>query len=254
MAGDMRLGIWGLMFLLLSLYGCVGPMVSVKSADRAPPEDRVFRTRIEFVDSEYRAIPKAIVKQPSQKGFEDFHKVLWLSLYPVPGRIAGIPQPRFFEQILKSEDAIGAWMEPGTQEDFALSLGQLERMLARHASAYIPRPEDSNFTVEPADTRFVRLTLTASASPIFYMYQHESGFIEQTTRDHYVLVYVDRPCQISGDIKPRDGLYRHKLTFDSPGLHWLHIHKTGERTATVTVGDPVGRVSVYVRYDRVAPH
>jgi len=250
----MRPGILWLMFLLLSVYGCAGPMVSVRSADRAPPEDRVIRTHIEFVDSEYRAIPKAIVKQPSQKGFEEFHKVLWLSLYAVPGRIAGIPQPRFFELILKSEDATGAWMEPGTQENFALSLGKLEHMLAKHASTYVPRPEDSNFTVEPADTRFARLTLTTSGSSISYMFQHESGFVEDATRDHYVLVYVDRPCQISGDIQPRDGLYQHKLTFDRPGLHWLHVHKTGERAATVTVGDPVGPVAVYVRYDRVAPH
>ncbi|TXH74919.1 hypothetical protein [Thiobacillus sp.] len=250
----MRPGILGLMFLLLSLYGCVGPMVSVRSADRAPPEDRVIRTHIEFVDSEYRTIPKVIVKQPSQRGFEEFHKVLWLSLYPVPGRIAGIPRPRFFEQILKSEEATGAWMESGTQENFALSLAELEHMLAKYASGYVPRPEDHNFTVEPADTRFVRLTLTASGSSFSYMDQHESGFVEHATRDHYVLVYVDRPCQISGDIQPNDGLYRHRLTFDRPGLHWLHINKMGERTATVTVGDPVGPVAVYVRYDRVAPH
>ena len=250
----MRPGVVGLMVLLFSLYGCVGPMVSVRSADRAPPEDRVIRTHIEFVDSDYRAIPRAIVEQPAQKGFEEFHKVLWLSLYAVPGRIAGIPQPRFFELILKSGDAIGAGMEPGTQENFALSLAKLEHMLAKYASAYVPRPEDGNFTVEPADTRFVRLTLTASSSPVFYMSQHESGFIEPTTRDHYVLVYVDRPCQISGDIQPRDGLYRHKLTFDRAGLHWLHIEKSGERAATVTVGDPAGPISVYVRYDRVPPH
>ncbi|MBL8486652.1 MAG: hypothetical protein JNK22_06170 [Rhodocyclaceae bacterium] len=234
--------------LALALAGCAGPQVDRRDAARAPAEDRVLRTRIEFVDRGLRAVPDAIVEQPPGEratyrhiGFDD---PLELSFHAVPGRLAGLPE-RFYRIWLKRRHA---WLEAGTQGDFAFSLAAIEGLLAARAAAYAAHPGDGDFRVAPADTRFVRLTLSAG-SPFLYPYgDREAGFVERDTRDLFALLYVDRPCRISGAIRTNDGEYRHELAFDRAGLHWLHVRRTGERHALVTPRAPAGPLSVYVRY------
>ena len=247
-AGTMGLRWWRGALLALVLAGCAGPQVPVRDADRARPEDRVLRSRIEFVDRAFRVVPDAIVEQPPGErttyrhiGFDD---PLELSFHAVPGRLAGWSE-RFFRIWLKRRHA---WLEAGTQGDFAFSLAAIEGLLATRAAAHAAHPGDGDFRVEPADTRFVRLTLSAG-SPYLYPYgDREAGFVERDTREQFVLLYVDRPCRISGGIRTNDGEYRHELAFDRAGLHWLHVRRTGERGAFVTPRAPAGPVSVYVRY------
>lgn len=249
----MRFGFRYALILALALTACVGPQVNTRLADKADPADRVLRTRIEFVDRTYRAIPYSVVDQdPGQRTVYPnivFHDPIELSLYAVPGRLAGMPE-RFFRVRLKRAYA---QLEPGTQKDFAISLAAVERMLAERASIYVPRPEDSNFRVQPADTRFVRLVLSAG-DPFTYPYsERESGFVDRKTESRFTLLYVDRPCRIAGSIQANDGLFRHELVFDRAGLHWLHIQPTGERGALVSGLDPEGPVHVYVRYPDLNP-
>lgn len=242
-----------MLVLALGLAACAGPQVSTRLADRADPADRVLRTRLEFVDRTYRAIPDSVVEQdPRQRTvypYVVFHDPIDLNFYAVPGRLAGMPE-RFFRIRLKRTYA---QLEAGTQKDFAVSLAAVERMLAERASVYVPRPEDSDFSVQPADTRFARLILSAG-DPFTYPYsEREAGFVDRGTEGRFVLLYVDRPCRIAGTIQANDGLFRHQLVFERAGLHWLRIWPTAGGGARVTQLDPEGPVSVYVRYPDLRP-
>ncbi len=237
----------------LSAIGCTSVQVNVKQADKADQAARVLRTQIEFVDRTYQTIPYAIVEQePKQRDvykYVVFHDPLEVSFYSVSGRLAGVPG-RLFRIRLKRAYA---WIEPGTQKDFAISLAAMEDTIRSHASVYMPRPEDSDFKVEPAETRFARLLISAG-DPFSYPYsEREAGFIDRKTDSRFALLYVDRPCRITGSIQANDGTFKHDLVFNQAGLHWMHVQAVGEKGALVTRLDPVGPVSVYVRYINLLP-
>lgn len=234
--------------LVLGATSCTSLQVDVKQADKLDPSARVLRTRIEFVNQTYQTIPDAIVEQDSRQRdvyrYVTFHDPMEVNFYSVSGRVAGV-QDRFFRIRLKRAYA---WLESGTQKDFAISLASIEEALRSHASVYAPKPEDSHFMVEPADTRLARLTLSAG-DPFTYPYsEHEAGFIDRKTGGFAALLYVDRPCQITGTIQANDGVFEHALSFDKAGLHWIYVHPKHEGRMQVTRRDPEGPVAVYVRY------
>jgi hypothetical protein len=230
---------------------CTTVQVDVSRADKAGEAARVLRTRIDFVDSSDRVIPYTIIEQkPDERAtykHVSFPDPIEVNFYSVSGRLAGSEIDRFFRVRLKRTHA---WIESGTQADFALSLAAIEEMIRARAAAYVPKPEDKDFNVAPADARFARLIVSAG-SPFLYPYdEREAGFIDRTTGDHYALLYVDRPCRITGTIRANDGAFRHDLSFGKAGLQWVRIQPVGEADSLVTRLDPAGAVVVYVRHAR----
>jgi hypothetical protein len=230
------------------LLACTTVQVNVKEVDRADKSARVLRTRLDFVDQTYQAIPYSIVEQKSgDRGVYkhvSFPDPIEISLYAVSGRLAGGEADRFFRIRLKRAFAS---LESGTQQDFAISLATVEAMISSRAALYVPKPEDSDFRVEPADTRVARLILTAGDPGYYPYFERESGFIDRNTGSHFALLYVDRPCRIAGVIKANDGTFRHDLHFARAGLHWIQLQGTAEKTTFVTPRDPSGSVVVYAR-------
>ncbi|HRH81197.1 MAG TPA: hypothetical protein PLW81_09150 [Thiobacillaceae bacterium] len=229
--------------VVLSLIAaCTGIQVNVNQADKADPSARVLRTRLEFVDQTYQAIPFSRIEQ--QPGNPSYPDPIEVNFHSVAGRLAGPDVERFFRIRLKRAHS---WIEPGTQQDFAISLKAIENLISGRAASYFARPEDSEFKVEPTDTKFARLVLSAG-NPFLYPYdERNAGFIAGKTGDQYALVYVDRPCRITGTIQANDGAFRHDLALDKPGLHWVRIQSTGAKSARVTRLDPAGAISVYVK-------
>ncbi len=52
------------------------------------------------------------------------------------------------------------------------------------------------------------------------------GFIDPSDRQSAILVYVDRPCQITGDMQLDAEEYTHNIALPSAGFHWLKIIET----------------------------
>ncbi len=243
----LKLGLAGII-CVFGLSGCSDMQVNTRHIDKIDQAERVLRTRIEFVDRAYREIPYEIVEQEPGKRREYQHVIfddpLELSFYQASGRLAD-KASRFYRIRLKRAYS---WLESGTQKDFAINLSAIERELGGHASTYIPHPEDIDFRVEPSNTRLARLILSAG-SPFSYPFgEHEAEFIDRKTRSRFALLYVDRPCHISGAIKVNDGLFRHELKIEKAGLHWMQIQPVENRSAFVSLANPEGPVSVYVRY------
>lgn len=229
-----------ILVVLALIAGCTGIQVNVNQADKADPSARVLRTRLEFVDQSYRIIPFS----RSEEQNPSYPDPIEVNFYSIAGRLAGADVDRFFRIRLKRAHS---WIEAGTQQDFAISLKAIENLISGRAASYIARPEDSEFKVEPADSKFARLVLSAG-NPFLYPYdERNAGFIDGKTGNHFALVYVDRPCRITGTIQANDGAFRHDLALDKAGLHWVRVQSTGEKNALVTRLDPVSAISVYVR-------
>ena len=230
------------------LLACTTVQVNVMEANRADESARVLRTRLDFVDHTYQAIPYSIVEQkPGDRSVYKhvaFPDPIEVSFYAVSGRLAGGGADRFFRIRLKRAFAS---LEAGTQQDFAISLATLETMISNRAAPYIPKPEDTDFRVEPADTRIARLILSAGDPGYYPNFERESGFIGRNTGNHFALLYVDRPCRIAGVIKANDGTFRHDLHFARAGLHWIELKGSADKTTLVTPRDPSGSVVVYAR-------
>ena len=247
----MKTGFAGIsIFVAVSLIvtACTSAVVNVNQADKADRFARVLRTRLEFVDQASQAVRYPIVEQKASErdGYRNtsFPDPMELSFHAVSGRLAGRDVDRFFRIRLKRAYSS---LEPGTQDDFAISLAAIENMISTRASAYVPKPEDDGFKVEPADTRFARLVLSAG-DPFYYPhFEREAGFIDRKIGSDFALLYGDRPCRISGAIRANDGVFRHELSFDRAGLHWMRIQSTGEGTMLVTRSDPSSSPVVYAR-------
>lgn len=234
--------------MALTVSACTGIQVNVADAGKAGPAARVLGTRLEFVDRGYRAIPDAIVEQKSDQRdlfrHVPFPDPIEVSFYSLSGRPAGREVDRFYRLRLKRAHA---WIEAGTQQEFALSLAAIEEAIRGRATRYRPQPEDRDFKVEPDDTALARLILSAGDPFLFPYNEHEAGFIERQTRDLFALLYVDRPCRITGAIQANDGLYRHDLAFNAAGLYWIRLQPAGDGSGLVTRNDPAGAVAVYSR-------
>lgn len=237
--------------LPLLVAACAGVQVDAGTADRADASARVLRTRLESVDRAFRSIPRTDANQMSAKGdsasLPALPDPIELNFHSIAGRLAGPDAERFFRIRLKRAHA---GLEAGRQDDFAFSLAALEQMLGERAKVLAARPEDAGFEAVPAEARFARLILSAGEPAYYPYFEREAGFLDTAGGDQFALVYVDRPCRITGAIRADDGVFRHELAFDTAGLHWIRIEVTGERTAKVTRQSPAGPLIVYVRQAR----
>ncbi len=226
--------------------GCAGVQVPVHKAEAPDSPARVLRSRIEFTDRHLVAIPYSIVEQDSGQRtafrhitFADPIEVSFHSL----GLSVSTPQ-RLYHLRLKRKYA---WLEAGTQQDFAIDLNVLEELIRPTAAPLLAQAGGETLAVSPAETRVARLMLSAG-DPFNYPYgEFEAGFIDRRSGLHYVMIYVDRPCRISGVIAAREGTIAADIELSGSGLQWVALEQTGERSFRLFRGEPTGTTAIYVR-------
>jgi hypothetical protein len=60
------------------------------------------------------------------------------------------------------------------------------------------------------------------------------GFISLFLRSALILIYVDRACEIKGEISVSRQLYNHQLEFPGKGYFWVEINKLSEGTSILS--------------------
>jgi hypothetical protein len=85
--------------------------------------------------------------------------------------------------------------------------------------------QQSGLNIEPQDARIGRLG-TFAYSLEDGQQIGAGGFIDTTTRRNLILLYVDRPCRLTGELSMDNRTYRHELEFAEKGFHWIVVEET----------------------------
>lgn len=225
-----------------------------------------LRTRLTFVDSRFQPIPDEILDNPEKKWESypeaDFPDPIILHFFYVAGRTAGPIATRSFDRLwLKRKHAA---LEPNSQRDFAINLDFLERKLGEVATPYVRRPEDIAMAARPEGTRLAALLLGVTDTISFEYYGAGAMpmFYDWGAGDPLMMIYVDRPCEISGTIdtsqvdrfvekvpelsKRLGGVWQLDIMLAKAGLHWVSLRPTENGKISVRNVDPVGPIGVIV--------
>jgi hypothetical protein len=210
------------------------------------PGDEALRTRMEFVDTSLAPIPQDLLRRPLAERPRMRHvrapDPIELLFAAVPGRVAGPGADLLLRQRLRREPGM---METESQRSFGINLGYMRRGLERYATAYQSRAEDQGMRVDPAPTRLARLALAPAEPGQVQPYPAITSFIDREGGLEHLLLFVDRPCRITGridlartgtftDADPElrrrfTGVFDHAIELPHAGLHWLVVTPAGER-------------------------
>lgn len=103
-------------------------------------------------------------------------------------------------------------------------LKELEQKIQPMASPATPESLKAGLLVQPEDTRLARVgTFFADKEQERYVFG--AGFIDQASGDFLVLVYVDRPCTLSGTVSVQELPTQYHVQIPTPGMHWLRHRK-----------------------------
>lgn len=192
-AGDLRLKALIVSFTFV-VAGCATPGHSPDSkGDPMLLEARVVNTFGDSVMSEYA------------------HADPTLALGAIPGAIRGGASRTL--QFVHLADTPKIAINAG-----ALS-AEMQKVVSRETDEFLI----SGLSVEPADTRFARISvgLMKKGSPVYGM---AAGFINAYSYDPMTLFYFDRPCRVTG-ITSGDNGAPSLITYDADvkkaGLTWL---------------------------------
>jgi hypothetical protein len=109
------------------------------------------------------------------------------------------------------------------QLNFSLNLSEKMAEIDKTATSLTEEWLSVGLTVEPGDTRISRI------GTFPYSSTNESigvgGFIDPVSRNTMILVYVDRACEIKGEVDIGREHYSHHLKFSGKGFHWIEIIK-----------------------------
>jgi hypothetical protein len=214
------LGLFG--FALLLLSGCVTPpnhtgSVPATSGGAAEtPGYRVVKTlKTGRVDSNGR-----FIDAPANEW--DLH----VTLRAIPGAFAGHPVDRHSMLI---PIRFG--------NSFDLSMSDLEEAIAPLAQRATGQTTASGISVQPTDTRFLRVAT-------FYYDARAgedvmgAGFFDPATREHVTLSYFDRPCTVRGTVQDGDGTISIALDIPAAGLYWVRTDDTDPVHSKMTAANP----------------
>jgi hypothetical protein len=103
---------------------------------------------------------------------------------------------------------------------------------SRQASTMVPNSHNQGLTIDPPDTRFVRISTGIAYVAGPRAGEVAVGFLDTQSKAGLTLVYFDRPCRLLGTQEfPRaDGgkrIMTFDVTIDKPGLSWLERTREG---------------------------
>lgn len=105
-------------------------------------------------------------------------------------------------------------------------------------------------TAEPAQTRVTRIGTFpysyASAKMI-----GAGGFINPASRNTMILVYVDRPCEITGEVTLDNMHYSHDLIFSQKGFHWIEVIKRSRHAFVLRTYNGEENINFSVRIENL---
>jgi len=209
--------------LVVTVAGCAFPRPGMVM----PDDTTIYEiySRVEFIDRERQPVK---VEHPPKN-------ILLLFPY-IPGAIAGTFNTAPLESTGVNEDSV-----------FRLDLGTIATwVLAQGTTPLNESVYTKGLIIHPASTRFARIaTLAVDAETKNNL--GPSSFIDEETREYLLLVYVDRPCSMTGNtqIGPFTNIYDVRL--GHPGFHWLRAHQIGKRSFIVSENTDAHRVVFAIR-------
>ena len=146
----------------------------------------------------------------------DFPDELILSFVPIPGGIWGTSDSKY-----RSEVSVKKGGQLSVDLDRELSAFD-------RAAATFYDVENQIIEVDPETTRIARIG-TSVLDPSSREQIAGSGFLDPTSGDFLMLVYVDRSCRISGTAESGGVHYDIDIRLDGEGFHLIRSHNMGER-------------------------
>ena len=220
--------IWLLFVMLLACSGCSNNIVVKENHSRTG----VLRieTQVEYVDKNYKHLQK-----------QYFPKDVVLAFPYVAAGIFGRPdsEPLFVERL-------------NEELSFSLDLVEKRKAIKNGSQPLVNKWLELGLSITPADTRLSRLA-TLPYDAITQKPVGGGGFINPSSRNRLILIYVDRACEIQGELDLSEGHYIHQLVLPTDGYFWLEISKTPEGTSVLSVYPDDGEVHFFIKiYDLLA--
>ncbi len=168
-------------------------------------------THVEYVDIDNKHLEK-----------EQFPKDVVLAFPYIAGGIFGSPdsEPLF---VVRVNEELG----------FSLDLTEKQTIIENASRPLVNLWLERGLAITPADTRLSRLG-TFPFDVITNKPIGGGGFISPSLRNTLILIYVDRACEIKGEISVSGQLYNHQLELPGKGYFWVEINKTSERTSILS--------------------
>lgn len=125
---------------------------------------------------------------------------------------------------------------------FHIDLNKIKKQMAAGAATLRDGPGARGLVVKPAQTRFARLA-TFALSPKRPRSLGGGAFMDPVSRNLLILVYVDRPCRITGRQRAPGMVADYDVHFKSAGFHWLEADRVGRHHTRIVEFTPQGAVN-----------
>jgi len=144
----------------------------------------------------------------------DKDRLLYVSLLPIPGALAGMPR---LENPILIRTRLG--------DDFVLPIADLRTMVEPLAAPANDFMRANGVVVTPSDTRLLRIgTFFQADFPATKLLG--AGLIDTVRHQNVVLAYFDRACSVEGDVHNGDLVISFSLKIPDAGLYWLRSDDT----------------------------
>jgi hypothetical protein len=105
----------------------------------------------------------------------------------------------------------------------------------------------SGVHIDPDNTRVLRVATLVGDAATHQLIQATVGFRDSQAGDQVmVLVYVDRPCRMTGSLTAPEGQLMLDITLSSPGFHWLSFPTKGAGDMNVRAHEDTDTVLLVV--------
>jgi hypothetical protein len=180
--------------------GCAGPRAGMLLPDGSTTH--VIGARVEWIDSERRAVPP-----PSTA------KELLLVFSPISGQIDGF----YASPPLQTVHARPAGR-------FLLDLRMMTGKIDAASTTLVKNGFTRGLVMTPQETRFARVATQARDAAT------DKGigatvFLEPTSRDYLVMVFVDRSCAYTGTVRIGNDIVEYDVRLEHGGFHWLRYYR-----------------------------